>query len=145
MPFDNPRHLFSKEFRRNHFHGIQICRRDGSRFLLPIHEITWVAATPLEGGGGGCVEIQARQRLIRLGLSRMDACLKFMDLLFQEEVNRIDEGTATISHTEPSNSPAATLVIEILDPEGSGETGTSPAPPARKPATRHFGLGFPSL
>ena len=96
------------------------------------------------------MEIQTRQRLIRLGMSRMDACLKFMDLLFTGDINRLAEGTAPpIQLYEPTSEKfdreAVTLVIEILDPEGS-EENPSPAPSTPQPAaTRRPGLGFPSL
>ena len=81
-------------------------------------------------------------------LNRMDACLKFMDLLFSGDINRLEEGTARLtsrmSH-DGLESESATLVIEILDPEGSDEN-PSPAPSTPQPAaTRRPGLGFPSL
>lgn len=155
MPTDNPTELFSKDYGHPAFNGLMISRQRGDVFLLPVHEITWVAATPL--GEGGCVEIRTRQHLIRLGLSRMEACRKFIELFFKDGLSRINEGTAPVEadrgFDDPNRgkvkAPPVTLVIEITEPddeENTTTTGGSPAPHAAPPSAAGLGgFGFPTL
>lgn len=154
MPTDNPTELFSKDYGHPAFNGLMISRQRGDVFLLPVHEITWVAATPL--GEGGCVEIQTRHHLIHLGLSRMDACRKFIELFFKDGVSRITEGTAPVeadrSYDDPNRDQVkvqpVTLVIEITEPDDENTTtgGGSPAPHPTPPSAAGLaGFGFPTL
>ncbi len=155
MPTDNPTELFSKDYGHPAFNGLMISRQRGDMILLPVHEITWVAATPL--GEGGCVEIRTRQHLIRLGLSRMDACRKFIELFFKDGLSRITEGTAPVEADRGFDDPnrgkvkaqPVTLVIEITErdeDENISTGGGSPAPHAVPPSAANLGgFGFPTL